>query len=68
MTFEEALKSLENLVEKMESGAMTLEESLKAYEEGEKLKTFCEKTLQKAKMRIEKIQNQNPDTRQDWSP
>ena len=41
--FEEALCRLEELVKKMEAGDMTLEESLKAFEEGTRLARFCAK-------------------------
>jgi exodeoxyribonuclease VII small subunit len=51
--FEEALKKLEEIVREMESGDLTLEESLKSFEEGIRLSRFCAKKLDEAERRIE---------------
>jgi len=51
--FEEALDRLEEIVKRMESGDMTLEESLKAFEEGIKLSRLCAKKLDEADRRVE---------------
>ena len=51
--FEEALERLEEIVKKMESGDLTLEESLESFEEGVKLSRFCAKKLDKAERRVE---------------
>ena len=51
--FEEALKKLEEIVKEMESGDLTLEESLKSFEEGVRLSRFCAKKLDEAERRIE---------------
>jgi len=51
--FEEALKKLEDTVREMESGDLTLEESLKSFEEGIRLSRFCAKKLDEAERRIE---------------
>ena len=51
--FEEALKKLEDIVREMESGDLTLEESLKSFEEGIRLSRFCAKKLDEAERRIE---------------
>ena len=51
--FEEALGRLENIVRKMEAGDMTLEESLKAFEEGIKLARLCSRRLDEAERRVE---------------
>jgi exodeoxyribonuclease VII small subunit len=51
--FEEALGKLEDIVKKMESGDMPLEESLKAFEEGIKLARFCSRKLDEAERRVE---------------
>jgi len=55
LPFEEALAELEAIVEKLEKGAVALEESIKIYERGEALKAHCDKLLKNAEMRIEKI-------------
>ncbi len=56
ITFEEALRSLEEIVEELSDGELDLEKAISAYERGVKLKNICEKRLQDAKERIEKIQ------------
>jgi exodeoxyribonuclease VII small subunit len=55
LPFETALAELESIVEKLEKGAVALEESIKIYERGEALKAHCDKLLRNAEMRIEKI-------------
>ncbi len=55
LPFEAALAELETIVEKLEKGAVALEESIKIYERGEALKAHCDKLLRNAEMRIEKI-------------
>jgi exodeoxyribonuclease VII small subunit len=51
--FEEALERLEEIVRRMDTGEMTLEESLKAFEEGIKLSRLCAKKLDEADRRVE---------------
>lgn len=51
--FEESLERLEEIVRRMEAGEMTLEESLKAFEEGIKLSRLCAKKLDEADRRVE---------------
>ena len=51
--FEESLSKLEEIVKKLESGDLTLEESLKAFEEGIKLSGFCGHKLDEAERRVE---------------
>jgi exodeoxyribonuclease VII small subunit len=55
LTFEKALAQLEDIVSKLESGKVDLEESIKVYEKGEALRKHCEKKLAEAEARIEKI-------------
>jgi exodeoxyribonuclease VII small subunit len=59
--FEEALGRLEELVKKMEAGDMTLEESLKAFEEGTRLARFCAKKLDEAERRVDLLLRQGDD-------
>lgn len=54
-SFEEALKKLETIVRKLESGEAGLEESIKLYEQGSALKDLCDKALQDAQLRVNKI-------------
>jgi exodeoxyribonuclease VII small subunit len=51
--FEEALGRLEDIVKKMEAGDMTLEESLKSFEDGIKLARLCSRKLDEAERRVE---------------
>ena len=51
--FEQNIATLEHLVKQMESGQMTLEDSLKAYEDGVTLIKNCQNELEKAKQKIQ---------------
>lgn len=55
LKFETALEKLETIVRKLEGGELTLEESLKAFEEGIGLARQCEKLLTQAKGKVEKL-------------
>jgi len=55
MPYEKAMAELEQIVQKLEGGAVSLEESIAIYERGEALKTRCETLLKSAEARIEKI-------------
>ena len=50
--FEEAMKRLEDIVQSLESGDLPLEESLKIFEEGMKLISFCSKRLEEAEQKV----------------
>jgi len=52
-SFEKALKRLEEIVNKLESGDLPLDESLKIFEEGVKLSRFCTKKLDEAERKVE---------------
>jgi exodeoxyribonuclease VII small subunit len=51
--FEESLASLESLVEAMEAGDLSLEESLKAFEQGIKLTRECQQALDQAEQKVQ---------------
>lgn len=53
--FEEALEKLEDIVKKMETGDLPLEEALKSFEEGVKLIRFCSAKLDDAQRRVEML-------------
>jgi exodeoxyribonuclease VII small subunit len=55
LSFEDALKRLEAIVHRLESGEASLEESISLYTEGATLRAKCEERLQSAQARIEKI-------------
>ena len=48
LSFEEAYKQLTELVQKMENAQMSLADSVAAYEQGIKLKAYCEQLLKEA--------------------
>ena len=56
LTFESALKALEEIVSQLDDGAIELDKAVEAYEKGAKLKKHCEKKLKEAQLRIEKIE------------
>ncbi len=56
LSFEQALAQLERIVQQLEAGEVDLEASIGLYEEGQRLKAFCEGKLKSAQARIEKIQ------------
>ena len=60
-SFEEALNELEALVERMESGDLTLEESLAAFEQGISLTRHCQEALQAAEQKVEILTARTPD-------
>lgn len=55
LTFEDALKQLEEIVARLERGQVELEESISIYERGAALKAHCETKLKDAQARIDKI-------------
>lgn len=57
--FEEALSDLEQLVEAMEQGDLSLDESLKQFEKGIALASSCQQSLQKAEQKVELLIEKN---------
>jgi exodeoxyribonuclease VII small subunit len=57
MEFEEAMKKLEGIVETLEEGDLSLEESLKMFEDGMALCRFCNKKLDEAEYKVEELTN-----------
>jgi exodeoxyribonuclease VII small subunit len=55
MSFEDALRGLEEIVRKLESGEVPLDDSIALYERGEALRKHCQARLDAAQVRIEKI-------------
>ena len=55
LSFEDALKELETIVQQLEQGKVKLDEAISAYERGALLKRHCEQKLAEAKMKVEKI-------------
>ncbi len=59
LSFEEALKKLESIVEQLEEEEITLEDSVKLYEEGVKMSRFCTEILEEAELRINQVNEEN---------
>lgn len=63
INFEENMQMLEKLVKEMESGDLTLEQSLEAFEKGVKIVRKCQESLTQAEVRVNKLmQEMNLDT------
>ncbi len=54
-TFEKSVQELDAIVSKMESGELSLDESLKLFEKGVKLTRECQQSLAEAEAKIEKL-------------
>jgi len=66
-TFERNLEQLEQLVETMERGEMTLEDSLAAYERGVGLYRHCQQALEQAELRVRLVSEpEQPDRGEDF--
>ncbi|WP_420605722.1 exodeoxyribonuclease VII small subunit [Novosphingopyxis sp.] len=55
LSFEEALKRLEDIVNQLERGDVPLDESIDLYAEGDKLRAQCQKRLDAARAKIDQI-------------
>lgn len=63
LTFEQSLEELEILVDRLERGQLTLDESLETFENGMKLTRICTQKLTKAERKIEKLIEKNGELR-----
>ena len=59
VNFEKALGELEKLVEEMEQGKLSLEDSLKRFEKGIVLTSDCQDALQKAELKVQELLEKN---------
>jgi exodeoxyribonuclease VII small subunit len=59
--FEKSLAELETLVERMESGELPLEESMKQFERGIQLARACQQQLKQAELRVQQLVQKNGD-------
>ena len=55
LSFEDAMKRLEKIINDLESGNVELENAIELYTEGIKLQEHCENKLNNAKLKVEKI-------------
>ena len=65
LSYEEAVAQLEQLVRQMESGNLTLQESIQSYEKGISLIKFCESELDKYEKIIEQLGGGKPAEESD---
>lgn len=69
LTFEEALKRLEEVVQKLEDGDVPLEEAIDLFQEGMALSKRCSQQLDKAEQRIEMLMEENGEwTKKPFAP
>ena len=72
LSFEEALRQLEEIVSVLERGDISLDQAIAAYEKGTALKTHCQKRLEEARLKVEKIDvpetGQAPQSAQPFEP
>ncbi|HML10115.1 MAG TPA: exodeoxyribonuclease VII small subunit [Stellaceae bacterium] len=55
MSFEDALAELEGIVRRLEGGQVKLDDAIQSYERGARLKRHCEKKLNEAQQRVDRI-------------
>ena len=55
LDFEKAMENLEKIVDQLESGELTLENSITAFEKGIELSKYCHKKLEAAEGRVKKL-------------
>lgn len=55
LTYEESLKRLEEIVSLLDGGSLTLDESIKLFEESTKLVGVCTEYLEKAKLKVTEL-------------
>ncbi len=66
-SFEKNLQKLESIVDQLETGEIGLEESVKLYEEGMRIKKICDKKLKDIEMQIKKIKiDDNKISKEDF--
>ena len=61
MEFEKKIKKLENIVEKMGSGELSLQDSLKCFEQGIRLSRECSEQLNKSEEKVQQLMDINPE-------
>ncbi len=59
ISFEDAIRDLEEIVDNLNNDELDLEKAISAYEKGMELKKICEQRLKEAKLRIENIKDEN---------
>lgn len=62
LKYEDAVKKLEGIVEKLEKGDLALEETIKLYDEATKLSGYCTAMLDNAKLKIQELSENKEDS------
>ena len=62
LSFEEAMAQLEEIIGQLETGSLSLDETLTLYERGQNLIALCGDTLDKAELRLEQLRVDTGDT------
>ena len=62
LTYEQAYKRLEEIVDKLENGSVPLEESMKLFEEGTKIANFCYSQLYAAEQKFTQLITENSES------
>lgn len=65
LTYEESVEKLENIVDQLEEGNISLDESLKLFEQGIELSTHCNKLLQEVEKKITILINQDGEIKEE---
>lgn len=71
MAFEQALRELEGIVNRLERGDVELQESIAIYERGDALRIHCDKLLKQAEAKVERLTldaNGQPTGKQELDP
>ncbi len=64
-SFEEQIEELESIVEELEKGELSLEDSVLKFEQGIKISKECNQTLEKAERKITILVNQNGEMKEE---
>lgn len=64
-SFEEQMEALEEIVEELEKGELSLEDSVSKFEEGIKISKQCNKTLEEAEKKITILVNQEGEMKEE---
>ena len=62
LSFEQALQELEEVVARLEEGKLVLEESMTLFERGQELAMLCNKALDGAELRVQKVRSTTNET------
>ncbi len=65
LSYEQAFEKLQKIIQLLEEGNVSLDNSIKYYEQGILLKDYCEKKLQNAEMKIRTVINKPEDSKKD---